>query len=62
MRPGLEAELLGNYRQRMPVYEQWIAASGYAGYAREIGDAVPGKISENLILTAADTVKNEEKK
>jgi len=48
VRRGIEADLLANYRERVKVYETWVRKEGYAGYIREIGDAIPAKVSVNM--------------
>lgn len=46
-RPGIERDIKQNYIRRIPVYEAWIEDRGCAGYAREIGRAVPNAVQVN---------------
>mgnify|MGYP001606002902 CR=1 FL=1 len=50
MRPGLEDDLRAQYRERMDRYAKWLKQSGFAGYWRIVGDAVPGNVDVNLAL------------
>lgn len=52
-RPGLEEDLAENYRHRLAIYEQWLRESGHAGYAREIGMAIPSDMSVNREFAVA---------
>jgi hypothetical protein len=56
VRPGIEEDLLDQYRSRMTRYERWVESSGYKGYVRTIGEAVPNAVSLNLDYLA-DTGK-----
>ena len=47
-RPGIEADLAENYRQRIGIYEKWIGSSGFAGFSRDTGGTIPEKSNANL--------------
>jgi hypothetical protein len=48
-------ESADNYRQRIGIYEKWIAESKYAGYVREIGESIPDSVSVNMDFVQAET-------
>jgi len=50
LRPGIERDLIAQYRERMQTYEAWVKSAGFAGYEREIGAFIPGDVSPNMNL------------
>ena len=46
-RPALVKDMTDNYKQRMKMFEEWTKECGYSGYAREIGESIPNKVSVN---------------
>jgi len=52
LRPGIEADLMADYREHIKFYEVWAKKEGYAGYIREIGPAIPSKVSVNMNVLA----------
>lgn len=50
MRRGIEDDLRAQYRERMDRYTKWLKQSGFTGYWRIVGDAVPGNVDVNLAL------------
>ena len=52
LRPAIAKDLLETYARQLEQYEAWVKQAGFAGYERELGDAIPGDVSENFTLLA----------
>jgi hypothetical protein len=59
VRPGLRQGMTERYHQRMGLWEDWLDAAGYAGFAREIGEEIPNNLDPNRQFVPE--ANNEEK-
>ena len=48
LRPGLEQDLMDQYKTRMARYEAWVVSVGYAGYSRSLGEGIPEDMQKNM--------------
>jgi hypothetical protein len=53
VRRGIETDLADNYRTRLATYETWLGNQKFAGYCREIGEAIPAEMNANRSFVLA---------